>query len=147
MKVSRSNDFALTISADNLICRYDLLAGNSSPEIDFIAHRTKYAGNGSIAIRDDGKVTAVGGWDGKIRLYSTKSFKPLGKLKYHKIACRCLEFARSISIGENTGVDEESDDEELSNEEKLSRSRWLVAGGKDNRVSIWSLMSFDKQVS
>lgn len=25
MKVSRSNDFALTISADNLICRYDLL--------------------------------------------------------------------------------------------------------------------------
>ena len=25
MRVSRSNDFALTISADNLICRYDLL--------------------------------------------------------------------------------------------------------------------------
>ena len=36
-----------------------------SPEEDFIAHRTKYAGNGSIVIRDDGKVTAVGGWDGK----------------------------------------------------------------------------------
>jgi hypothetical protein len=25
MRVSRSNDFALTISADNLICRYDIL--------------------------------------------------------------------------------------------------------------------------
>lgn len=94
-------------------------------------------------------MTAVGGWDGNIRLYSTKSFKPLGKLKYHKIACQCLEFARSIPIEENPGVDEEndSDDEELSNEEKLNRSRWLVAGVKDNRVSIWSLMSFDKQFS
>ena len=40
-------------------------AENLSPEIDFITHRTKCAGNGSIAIRDDGKVTAVGGWDGK----------------------------------------------------------------------------------
>jgi hypothetical protein len=85
MKVSRSNDFALTISADNLVCRYNLLvralsnqtlyffkiiiwelqAKNSSPEIDFIARRTKHSGNGSLAIRDDGKVTAVGGWDGK----------------------------------------------------------------------------------
>ena len=39
----------------------------------------------------------------------------------------------------------DSDDEELSNEEKLNRSRWLFAGGKDNRVSIWPLISFDKQ--
>lgn len=29
------------------------------------AHRTKYAGNACVAIRDDGKVCAVGGWDGK----------------------------------------------------------------------------------
>ncbi|KAF8807002.1 WD-40 repeat-containing protein [Phlegmacium glaucopus] len=146
MRVSRSNDFALTISADNLICRYDLSTENPSPEVDFIAHRTKYAGNGSIAIRDDGKVTAVGGWDGKIRLYSTKSFKSLGTLKYHKSACQCLEFARSIQVEENPEVEGiDSDDEELSNEEKLDRSRWLVAGGKDNRVSIWSLMSFEKQ--
>ena len=84
----------------------------------------------------------------RIRLYSTKSFKPLGILKYHKSACQCLEFARSISVEENPDVEEiDSDDEELSNEEKRYRSRWLFAGGKDNRVSVWPLMSFDKQIS
>ena len=83
----------------------------------------------------------------RIRLYSTKSFKPLGTLKYHKSACQCLEFARSIRVEENPEVEIDSDDEELSNEEKLNRSRWLFAGGKDNRVSIWPLMSFDKQIS
>ena len=82
----------------------------------------------------------------RIRLYSTKSFKPLGTLKYHKSACQCLEFARSIQVGENPDVEEvDSDDEELSKEEKINRSRWLVAGGKDNRVSIWPLMNFEKQ--
>ena len=84
----------------------------------------------------------------RIRLYSTKSFKSLGTLKYHKSACQCLEFARSIRVEENPDVEEiDSDDEELSNEEKLNRSRWLFAGGKDNRVSIWPLISFDKQIS
>ena len=84
----------------------------------------------------------------RIRLYSTKSFKSLGTLKYHKTACQCLEFARSIQIEENPGVEEnDSDDEELSNEEKLNRSRWLVAGGKDNRVSVWFLISFNKDFS
>ena len=82
----------------------------------------------------------------RIRLYSTKKFKPLGTLKYHKSACQCLEFARSIQFQENPDDEEiDSDDEELSKEEKLDRSRWLIAGGKDNRVSIWSLMSFEKQ--
>ena len=82
----------------------------------------------------------------RIRLYSTKYFKPLGTLKYHKSACQCLEFARSIRVEENPDAEEiDSDDEELSSEEKLNRSRWLFAGGKDNRVSIWPLMSFDKQ--
>lgn len=83
----------------------------------------------------------------RIRLYSTKSFKPLGTLKYHKSACQCLEFARFLGVEENPDVEEiDSDDEELSNEEKLNRSRWLFAGSKDNRVSIWPLMSFDKQI-
>jgi hypothetical protein len=36
-----------------------------STETGFVAHRTKHPGNSAITIRDDGKVCAVGGWDGK----------------------------------------------------------------------------------
>src|ERR1700733_11818430 len=127
MRVSKANNTALTVSADNLIVRYDLSvggcataiflafltspqrAGDTSPDTTCAAHRTKYAGNSSIAIRDDDKVCAVGGWDGRyvavrigfhtslqpfsIRLYATRTMKPLGTLKYHKTGCQVLEFA------------------------------------------------------
>jgi ASTRA-associated protein 1 len=84
MRVSRTNNIALTVSADHLIGRYDLSVGrcirptpnfsyfasfqkasDTSPDTACVPHRTKYPGNSSIAIRDDGKVCAVGGWDGQ----------------------------------------------------------------------------------
>jgi len=123
-----------------------------SPEKMCLAYKTKHPGNSSIAIRDDGKICAVGGWDGKIRLYSTKTLKPLGTLNYHKDGCQIVVFARSLphtaspaDAGKSVlSDDEESDDEEEMNErERKARTRWLASGGKDHRVSIWSLMSFD----
>ncbi|RDB25570.1 ASTRA-associated protein 1 [Hypsizygus marmoreus] len=153
MRVSRKNDFALTVSADHIVGRYDLMETKEP-----IAHKTKHPGNAAIAIRDDGRVCAIAGWDGRVRLYSTRSLKPLGTLKYHKTGCQAVEFARSISTAteeipgddhhKEEGDEEEEDDDgsgaEMSLEEKADRARWLVAGGKDTRVSIWSLMSFEK---
>jgi WD40 repeat protein len=150
MRVSRSHDFALTVSADHIIGRYDLNDEKLSTEQHGIAYRTTHPGNGSIAIRDDGRVCAIGGWDGRIRLHSTKSLKALGSLKYHKSACQCVEFPRSIENATKEDEDFESkddtneDDEEMGPEEKLERSRWLMAGAKDGRISIWPLMSFQK---
>ncbi|PPQ67516.1 hypothetical protein CVT25_006057 [Psilocybe cyanescens] len=149
MRVSRANDFAVTVSADHIIGRYDLRNGHPPSEERGVTFRSKHAGNGSIAIRDDGRVCAAGGWDGKIRLFSTKSFKPLGTLKYHKSACQCIEFARAFKAPspiESAGKGDEDDDEyeDLSMDEMSERSRWLVAGAKDNRISIWSLMTFEK---
>ncbi len=95
---------------------------------------------------DEPELTARAG----SRLYSTKTLKPLGTLKYHKTACQCLEFARRIP---STGVPEEvpgreevdeDDGEEMSAAEIEERERWLVTGSKDSRVAIWSLLSFDK---
>jgi len=58
-----------------------------------------------------------------------------------------VEFARSIentTKTEDEGFESKDDDEEMGAEEKLDRSRWLITGAKDNRISIWQLMSFHK---
>jgi hypothetical protein len=85
MKVSRHHDFAISVSADNLVCRYDLevcphiripntdmkfvnKAAIKMSQNACVAHKTKHPGNSSIAIREDGKVCAIGGWDGRLVL-------------------------------------------------------------------------------
>ena len=73
-----------------------------------------------------------------IRLYSTKSCKPLGTLQYHKVACQALDFAHAQWA--DTG-EEDEDDVKV----KVKRSRWLVSGGKDHRAVIWELMDFNKK--
>ncbi|KAI5892652.1 WD40 repeat-like protein [Schizophyllum commune H4-8] len=139
MAVTRDNALALTVSADHLIGRYDLNVRATEPSSVSITHRTKHPGNACIATRDDGRVCAVGGWDGGIRLYSTKTLKPLGTLRYHKTSVQALAFAHS-STAEDIADDSDSDD----NGDATERERWLVAGGKDNRLTIWALQSFER---
>lgn len=104
----------------------------------------------------------------RIRLYSIKTFKPLGTLDYHKSGVQAVTFARNIpsplrsskdrsggearprldaapaSIVEGDGVVDDDEDEEFSGSEIEARKRWLVAGGKDGRISVWELMDFAK---
>ncbi|KAF8206583.1 WD-40 repeat-containing protein [Mycena galopus ATCC 62051] len=147
MRVSRDNRLALTVSADHLVGRYDL-ATEAGVEGDAgvspgTVHRTSHPGNGCVAIRDDGRVCAIGGWDGKIRLYSTKNLKSLGTLRYHKSGCQAVEFARSVEDPAPAG-EKDDEDEEMTAEELEARGRWLAAGAKDHRVSLWALISFGK---
>ncbi|KAK7033020.1 WD40 repeat-containing protein [Favolaschia claudopus] len=148
MRVSLDNQLALTVSADHIVGRYDLTAGigaeeswNSSPGT---THRTTHPGNGCIAIRDDGRVCAIGGWDGRVRLYSTKNLRPLGTLRYHKSGCQAVEFAYSITLHTQIPQPDDNDDEEMTGRELEARGRWLAVGAKDHRVSIWALISFAK---
>ena len=105
----------------------------------------------------------------RIRLYSIKTFKPLGTLDYHKNGIQALTFARCAppplrpsqnqngeggvaarsgatpaSVGEGDGAVDGDEDEEFSNSEIEARKRWLAAGGKDGRISVWELMDFIK---
>ncbi|KAJ7052558.1 WD40-repeat-containing domain protein [Mycena amicta] len=146
MRVSRDNSFALTVSADHIVGRYELSSsapsGIDSPPSGII-YRTKHPKNGCIAIRDDGRVCAIGGWDGNILLYSTKRLKPLGTLRYHKSACQAVEFAHA---GNQAAIflEDDDDEDELTSVEREARGRWLAIGSKDHRVSLWTLMSFEK---
>ncbi|PPQ71184.1 hypothetical protein CVT24_010002 [Panaeolus cyanescens] len=158
MAVSPSNEFALTVSADHIIGYYDLTSDDVPIGGPGVVHRTKHAGNSSVAIHHDGRICAVGGWDGKIRLYSTKTFKALGTLKYHKSSIQCLGLpnivqpqpncsvpqASSKDAGTSNDEDPSLSDDEWSAEDLSERNRWLVAGSKDNRVSVWLLMDFKK---
>ncbi|PAV16243.1 WD-40 repeat-containing [Pyrrhoderma noxium] len=138
MAVSHDCSFALTVSADHIIGQYKLFECEGE---QFTKQRTKHAGNGGIKLRSDGRVCVVGGWDGKVRLFSTKSFKSLGTLSYHTKSCPALAFAHSKPTPNST-VENIEEDDEWTDEEKERRSRWLATGSQDNRISIWQLMDF-----
>ncbi|EPQ52637.1 WD-40 repeat-containing protein [Gloeophyllum trabeum ATCC 11539] len=150
MAVTPDNSVALTVSADHIIGRYDLRTPEVAIQNACVAHKTKSIGHSTIAIRDDGRICAVGGWDGKIRLYSTKTLKPLGTLTLHKNACQALAFARYTARPAEkhatpTGSEDAlGEDDDMTEEEREERTRWLVSGGRDCRVAIWPLMSFAK---
>ncbi|OAX39379.1 WD-40 repeat-containing protein [Rhizopogon vinicolor AM-OR11-026] len=154
MAVSLDCTFALTVSADHLVGRYDLLTQEGASEFTSIGttFKTKHPGHGAIAIRGDGRVCAVGGWDGKVRLYSTKTFKLLGTLVHHKQGCRAVTFASLADPpSDNTPLrgdmnedGSSGDEDEMTAEEKCARARWLVASSTDAKVSIWTLMNFEK---
>ncbi|EJD06942.1 WD40 repeat-like protein [Fomitiporia mediterranea MF3/22] len=138
MSVSSDASFALTVSADLIIVRYAL----DVHENRFTRHRIRQPGNGAIALRSDGCVCAVGGWDGKVRLFSTKSFKSLGTLSYHTKNCQAVAFAHS---NPQQFPETSEDDDELTEEEREGRSRWLAVGSQDHRLTIWELISFRKE--
>lgn len=70
--------------------------------------------------------------------------KALGTLKYHKSNCQAVEFARSLSGGEKINLGDEDEDEEMTEGEQAERARWLISGARDNRVSIWTLIDFQR---
>ncbi|KAG8790405.1 ASTRA complex subunit [Serendipita sp. 399] len=101
-------------------------------------YTAKYPGNGAVAIRSDSRVCSIGYWNGKIQLYSAKTFKSLGTLAYHKDGCYALAFAHTVPP-ENA-----QDDDDMDVDELVTRGWWLASGGKDSRVCVWPLKSFER---
>ena len=88
MAVSVDGSVALSVSADHLVGRYDIdidvrsylldprharapLTKNlcyvqpDSIDSTGAVYRTKHPGNGAVAIHDEGRICAIGGWDGR----------------------------------------------------------------------------------
>ncbi|XP_013079463.2 guanine nucleotide-binding protein subunit beta-like protein 1 [Biomphalaria glabrata] len=69
-------------------------------------------GMGSISVRADGKIIAVGGWDGRCRLFSLKSMKALAVLTFHRSSVQCVAFASN---------------------------NYLATGSKDGYIAVWNI--------
>ncbi|VDC06814.1 unnamed protein product [Peniophora sp. CBMAI 1063] len=145
LAVSPDYTFALSVSADHLIGNYGLISEDGKDE----TVRTKHPGYGSIAIKCDGRVCAAGGWDGNIRLYSTKSFKSLGTLGFHRKSVDRLVFAHSFTPPQENDEDWSEDEDEdgyiLTRAGEEKRGRWLVSGDADGKVAIWELLDFARR--
>ncbi|RMX47933.1 hypothetical protein pdam_00005379 [Pocillopora damicornis] len=73
----------------------------------------KNPGIASVKIRKDRKILATGGWDGRIRIYSWKTLKPLAYLSYHTQTINTVDFSEDL----------------------CDHGQLLAAGGKDSRIS------------
>jgi hypothetical protein len=120
------------------------------PVAPYKISNTKHSGQQSLRVRSDNRLIVTGGWDTRIRIYSTKTLKEVCVLKWHKEGVYAVDFAAVLGRGD---LEKEVDEEEgvLAKREtglaKLQRQReqdmqtrhWVVAGSKDGKVSLWEV--------
>ncbi|OCF37004.1 hypothetical protein I316_00908 [Kwoniella heveanensis BCC8398] len=102
MDVDQQTRYGWSVSADHRLVRYDFgkaleETGKLNDESVMRHMSLKQIGNSCVTVRLDGKVVAVGGWDGKIRLFSAQSCKPLGTLSSHRETVHVVTFANPSS--------------------------------------------------
>lgn len=149
----------VTSGADAIIAKFPVpvpvpVAGDDRPEKTV---NTKHAGQQGLSVRSDDKIFATAGWDGRVRVYSSKTMAELAVLKWHKLGCYATAFAH-VNVGNNQGSSVEGagwpssssttdvtapvnalDLIKQQREQKARLSHWLAAGGKDGKISLWDI--------
>lgn len=140
----------MSSSADAKIVQHplmDLVVGTPDPWgiMPLLSYDTKHSGLASLAVRSDSKIFATAGWDGMIRVFSTRrstkqSFKCLAVFKGGRQNGVTTVAFSPISEQPTTQTTEEP----LSLASKIQARRTgnahlLAVGGKDGRISLFSL--------
>ncbi|KAF1937211.1 WD40 repeat-like protein [Clathrospora elynae] len=108
---------------------------------------TKHAGQQCLRVRSDGRLLATGGWDTRIRIYSTRTLKEVAMLKWHKEGVYAVGFSEILEP-RYFGEDEEdprdkgrgySNRAQTQREEQTRLKHLIVAGSKDGKVSLWEV--------
>ena len=126
-----------------------------SIQTPYKVNNTKHAGQQSLSVRSDGRILATGGWDSRVRIYSTKTLKEVAVLKWHKEGVYAVAFGKILEAVnlEHNPKDETNrrTDKEITNrergfsklqrqrEEKMQVKHWVAAGAKDGKVSLWEV--------
>lgn len=130
-------------SADAVIARHP--SPSAATETKFV--QTKHAGQQALTVRSDQKIFATAGWDGRARVYSTKTMKELAVLKWHKEGCYAIAFAKITCSNSEPTVDN-SGEQAVTRQslnvshnriEKAKSTHWLACGSKDGKISLWDV--------
>lgn len=72
---------------------------------------TKHSGQQGLQIRNDGKIFATAGWDGRVRVYKCNTMREIAVLKWHHEGCHTVAFTDiySSSDKENNPMDYKKD--------------------------------------
>lgn len=119
------------------------------------AKNTKHAGQQSLSVRSDGRLLATGGWDSRVRIYSTKTLAEVAVLKWHKEGVYAVAFGEIL---DNTDLEHDMQETHRHNgdievarretglrklqrqrEEKMQVKHWIAAGAKDGKISLWEM--------
>ncbi|OCK78945.1 ASTRA-associated protein 1 [Lepidopterella palustris CBS 459.81] len=122
------------------------LASAPAPvQVAFKINPTKHSGQQSLRVRSDGRILATAGWDGRVRIYSTKSLKEVAVLKWHREGVYGVGFAE-VRVGEGHGGVDRVDRADgtmqrlqKQRELQMQAKHWIVAGSKDGKVSMWEV--------
>ena len=110
-----------------------------------------HTGQQLIRVRSDGRILATAGWDGRIRVYSTKTLKELAVLIWHKQGCYAVDFAcvtcnvisnrqDNFDAGKKSPVHRTQSMKLIHKRETRAQSiHWIAAGSKDGKVSLWDI--------
>jgi WD40 repeat protein len=129
----------------------------SSPSIQepYRCNSTKHAGQQSLSVRSDGRILATGGWDSRVRIYSTKTLKEVAVLKWHKEGVYAVAFGKILDVADlEHGVQDAQSQDGIGDvtrretglgklqrqrEEKMQVKHWIAAGAKDGKISLWEV--------
>ena len=100
---------------------------------------TKHAGQQSLRIRSDGRLFVTGGWDSRIRIYSTKTLKEVAVLKWHKEGVYSTAFAEILTPEEAGHISKAVNKRQMERDEQTRLKHWVAAGAKDGKVSLWEI--------
>ncbi|KAK8250163.1 quinon protein alcohol dehydrogenase-like superfamily [Phyllosticta capitalensis] len=124
---------------------------------------TKHSGQQSLTIRSDGRLLATAGWDGRARLYSTRSLHEVAVLKWHQEGCYAVDLTEVLegaaSGGDGVGADAGGETDGAGavmrqsaarggkglarvrrrREERVQGARLVAVGSKDGKVSLWEV--------
>ncbi|WFC97864.1 Astra associated protein 1 Asa1 [Malassezia yamatoensis] len=117
----------VSVGADQRLVRITL---NLHPAVDTFS--LPRPGNASVAVRADQQISAVGGWDGGVRIVS-QTKKLLATLLYHKQGIGSVAFIRRNLVNTLTIAEMDSDEEDS----RIVPAHLLAVGAKDGRVSLW----------